>query len=108
MMEAEYLLLLGPGIPAWALPGASVDLNFAADLYYGGSPSSSLSVTRAQTVSSYATTVAGLLVPFAANTPRITDQGLLVEEARTNTALQSRDMTQAAWVKLNMAAALNA
>lgn len=37
-----------------------------------------------------------------------TDQGLLVEEARTNTALWSRDMTNAAWVKVGMGTALNA
>lgn len=47
-------------------------------------PGSLLTTTRAQTVSSYAANSSGLLIPFAANTPRITDQGLLVEEARTN------------------------
>ena len=92
----------------WVLPGASVDMDFALGLYFGGSLSSLLSTTRAQTVSSYATTSKGLLVPFAANTPRITDQGLLVEQGSTNTALHSRDMTQASWVAVNMTAALNA
>lgn len=92
----------------WVLPGASVDMDFALGLYFGGSLSSLLSTTRAQTVSSYATTSKGLLVPFAANTPRITDQGLLVEQGSTNTALYSRDMTQASWVAVNMTTALNA
>ena len=34
-------------------------------------------------------------------------RGLLVEEARTNVALYSRDMTNAAWVKSSITAALN-
>ena len=68
--------------------------------------SSLLSTTRAST--GYAQMASGLLVPFAANQPRITDQGLLVEEARTNDAVQSRDMTQAAWVTVGMGTAKNA
>ena len=94
--------------PAWVLPGATVDMNFATSSYFGGSLASLISCTRAQTVSSYATTASGLLVPFAANTPRITSLGLLVEQGSTNTALHSRDMTQASWVAVNMTAALNA
>lgn len=35
----------------------------------------------------YAETRAGKLVPFANGVPRITDRGLLIEEARTNFAL---------------------
>ncbi len=66
----------------FTLLGASVDMNFAAGAYFGGTVATMTSTTRAS--SGYAQTAAGLLVNFAANTPRITDQGLLVEEARTN------------------------
>lgn len=47
--------------------------------------------TRAST--GYAETVAGVLVPFASGAPRITDKGLLVEEARTNVATDSNAMS---------------
>lgn len=39
------------------------------------------------------------LIPFAPNVPRITDKGLLVEEARTNLLLRSREFGNASWVK---------
>jgi len=76
--------------PSWVLSGASIDMDFANGNYYGGSTSTLLSVTRAQTVTSYAQTSAGTLTAFAANTARITDQGLLIEEARTNITPQSQ------------------
>ena len=90
---------------------SNVDFNFVGNsVIVNGSPSSFsslLSVTRAQTVPSYAATLAGLLVPFDANIPRITNQGLLVEESRTNDALWARDLTNAAWTKVNMTTAHN-
>jgi len=55
------------------------------------------SFTRAST--GYAQTLSGLLVPFASGVPRRTDKGLLVEEARTNVALQSQTMSSATWAK---------
>lgn len=87
--------------------------NFATSQYWVKGPgyvpvTSLISTTRAQTVTSYATDSSGLLIPFAANTPRITSLGLLVEEARTNSLLRSRDMTNASWVKVGMGTALNA
>lgn len=86
MLNTNALALAAVGsIASRVLSGASLDLNFATNSYYpGGSAASALSTTRAQTVPSYAQTSSGLLVPFVADTPRITDQGLLVEEARTN------------------------
>lgn len=72
-------------VPGWILSGASTDLDFADSIYYdgsGGTLSSMISTTRAST--GYAQTAGGILIPFASNVPRITDQGLLVEEARTN------------------------
>jgi len=53
----------------------------------------------------------GLLIPSVTNTPRIEYgpggdvYGLLMEASRTNQILQSRDFTNAAWVKTTMTAA---
>lgn len=100
------------GDPAWVLKGASLDMDFANGRSFvrNGSKgfTSLLSCTRAQTVNSYALNSSGILVPFAANALRITDLGLLVEQASTNLCLWSRDMTNAAWVKVTMTAALTA
>lgn len=43
----------------------------------------------------------GIFVEFAPNTPRITDRGILREEARTNQILWSDDFANAAWGKTN-------
>lgn len=107
-------VLFGGGCPVKAgSTCASVDANFAANKFFVNGigfvpPSNLFTVVRAQTVNSYATDTAGNLIPFAANTLRITNQGLLVEEARTNDALWARDLTNAAWVKVNTTTALNA
>lgn len=67
------------------------------------------STTRAQTVSSYCTSTDGLLAAVNANVMRLCNgNGALIEEARTNSALWARDMTNAAWVKVGMGNALNA
>lgn len=53
----------------------------------------------------------GLLIPSVTNTPRVEYDtsgnalGLLMETARTNSALWSRDFTNAAWVKVDITAA---
>lgn len=56
----------------------------------------------------------GLLQVAVGGTPRFTydfktlaAQGLLIEEARTNKVLWNRDLTNAAWTKTNVTAALN-
>lgn len=77
--------------PAWVLKGAAIDLDFANQRYYKGSPTGSLSISRAS--NGYAQTSAGLLVNFANDTLRITNQGLLIEEARTNLCKQSADFS---------------
>jgi hypothetical protein len=72
-----------------------VAMNFAVATYSVGQPSlpyyrdSLITTTRAQTgagiaPTSYATDTSGNLQAFAANAPRITNQGLLVEAAATN------------------------
>ncbi len=91
--------------------GPLVDLNFLQSTYtvrasaFNSTAIPALTVTRASV--GYAETAAGVLVPFASGEARITDKGCLVEEARTNVALWARDLTNAAWVKTNLTAALS-
>lgn len=81
----------GGGRPGWVLPGSTVDLYFSQGLYYGGNLTDLLSTSRTSTA--YAQTLAGLLVSFPANTLRVTDQGALIEEARTNSQTYSVPIT---------------
>lgn len=81
----------------WWLAGASIDLDFRDGLYYDSSKAPGtavvtdyLSCTRAS--SAYAKTSAGALSSFATNTLRITDLGLLVEDARTNALTNSQSL----------------
>jgi hypothetical protein len=62
-----------------------------------------LTVTRAS--EGYAQREDGIWVNFASGAARRTDKGLLVEGARTNRALHSRDLTQAAWTATNVTVA---
>lgn len=75
-----------------AYPGANIDLNFSTGLFYGtASPTAVLSVTRASPAITYASDSSGSLIPFAANTLRITNQGMLIEpSAATNVVVQSQ------------------
>lgn len=75
---------------AWMLPGAAVDLDFAGGRYHGGALASLLSCTRVS--AGFAADSGGGLVPFAAHALRITDKGLLIEEARTNLVVQSQTL----------------
>lgn len=68
-----------PGWLAHAL--AALDMDFAGGRYFG-KQLGDLTVTRAS--AGYAQDQAGSWQNFAANTPRRTDRGLLVEMARTN------------------------
>lgn len=63
---------------------------------------SSVSFARAS-VGWYQPTV-GLLFETASGAPRLGDRGFLIEGARTNAALHSRDLTNAAWTKTNVTA----
>ncbi len=67
--------------PGGFFPGATLDMNFAQSRYLGATPSS-MTVTRAST--GYAEDQSGVWTSFGNNEPRITNKGLLVEEARTN------------------------
>ena len=69
------------------------------------SPASLLSASRAST--GYAQWADGHWLSFASNQPRITDQGLLTEQAATNLALWCRDLTNANWTPSNVTTALD-
>lgn len=77
----------------WWLDGAAVDLDFQTPRYFDGADNADvttlLSCSRASI--GYAQTVAGTLTQFPANELRITDQGLLIEDARTNLILRSQE-----------------
>lgn len=87
----------------WWLSGASIDLDFRNGRYYDSSLSALkrplaavsdyLSCTRASI--GYAKTAAGTLMQFTNNVLRLTDLGLLVEDARTNYAA-GQDITNGA------------
>jgi hypothetical protein len=78
------------------MPNASLDWDFANSRYFGA-PITSLSLTRASTA--VASDTAGVLFSFGSNVLRITDQGLLIEEARTNLVLRSQEFDNASWSK---------
>jgi hypothetical protein len=74
----------------------AVDLNFLTGAYtVNARPQFYLTCSRASI--GYAQTVAGTLTQFAANQLRITDQGLLVEDARTNVLVYSQAFEDAQW-----------
>ncbi len=86
----------------------TIELGFAAGYYPSQPCPSALSCLSAITDAGYAQWRDGHWSYFAANAPRVTDQGVLVEGPSENLALWSRDMTNAAWVKTNATAALTA
>lgn len=96
-------VLLGQGLFE---PNASLALDFTTGRYRNGTGGYSspdfaslpgLTVSRASV--GYAETSDGTLVQFGTNVARITDKGLLVEEARTNLLLRSQEFDNASWVK---------
>lgn len=92
-----------------ALAGYVVDLNFAAGSYDldDNTVYPLLSCVRASV--GYAQTVAGVLTPFAANQLRITDKGLLIEDARTNVVPASQTFDNATyWTPSNSSVTANA
>jgi hypothetical protein len=95
-------------VPTWILSGASVDCDFVNQRYWNCAIDQNFSIARAST--GYAQDDSGIWRLFPNNTLRIGGgNGLLIEEARTNLALWSRDMTQSGtWVAVTMTAALNA
>lgn len=85
-------LALLSGAPAWVLQGAAIDLDFANNRYWGGSPSSLLAISRASSATDLLPTSASgaSYNTFPSNVLRITSgKGLLIEEVRTNVLLNS-------------------
>lgn len=73
----------------WSLAGYGIDMDFAGNRIFGASTfASAITLTRAATA--YAQDLLGNWVAFASNVLRITDQGLLIEEARTQSIRNSR------------------
>lgn len=104
--SAQDFIEIAP--PAWVpKPTPAIDCNFALGAYYNCPLDKTFSVTRAST--KYCQWQSQLWMSVASGAPCITDQGWLIEEARTNLALWARDMTQSGtWVAVTMTAALNA
>jgi hypothetical protein len=78
--------------PTWVLSGASVDMDFADGNYYGGSPSTLLSITRASSATDLLPTSASNYAyhTFSNNQLVITTgSGLLILKAATNQLLNS-------------------
>lgn len=98
--------------PTWPLSASTMDLDFqynraAINTREAGLATGQLAITRA--TSGYAQlTSTGCLQTFPSGAFRQTDKGLLIEETRTNNALWARDMTNAAWVKVNVTTAQTA
>ena len=87
MARFDLGIAAGFGLDALAeagmLAGASLDMDFAGNRIYGASSfTSALAITRAST--GYAENAAGVWSSFASGALRITDKGILIEEARTN------------------------
>jgi len=72
-----------PPAPKKGVGGPAVDIDFAG----GGALPSGWAFTRSG--AGTALNQAGVIVPFATGVPRITDRGLLAEQARTNVLLNS-------------------
>lgn len=76
-------------------PGSSLALDFTAQKYQAAGsglardPSQLPGWSFSRTGQGYAERSDGTLVPFASGVPRITDKGLLIEEARTNVVFVS-------------------
>ncbi len=82
---------------------SGIELLFASGYYRSGVSVAALAslpgYSYTRTGAATAETAAGVVVNFAANVPRITDRGVLIEEARTNLLLRSAEFDNAAWTK---------
>jgi hypothetical protein len=110
---------MGPGLSGGGLryPGVYAALDFAGNHYelasrvYGNIANvPGWSFTRASTATYFGSdgllqTASSGAVRFAYNPVTLASLGILVEEARINICLWNRDLTDAAWVKVNTTAA---
>ncbi len=98
-------------VAPWAITtDATIDLDFENNRGFQGATVGTVSqfVNCARVLGGYAEDASGsVLYAFAANVPRITNKGLLFEGAKTNVVLWCRDLTNAAWTKTSVTAALD-
>lgn len=85
---------------------SSVLLDFAGTYFRSGtSQASTLTALDVLPITQAATTYApgtGTFASFAPNTPRVTNRGLLIGSAATNSFTYSNDFTNAIWLKTNL------
>ena len=83
---------------SWAIPGASLDLDFVhARAALSGVPAALAGLlSNSNSSGGYVTWADGHVALVSANTPRMSDLGLLCEMSSTNLALWSNDFTQSA------------
>lgn len=101
--------------PAWVMPGAAYDLDFAGKRYWNawisyaaqGSDPGCAVVGGPAEVQMWAPTTSGILQKFNTNTCRITDFGLWAENGTTNVCLQNRTMTNAVWTASSVTVSQN-
>jgi len=101
LTAAQRTVILSGG---WWFPGSALDLDFQLNrAAVNGNPAdtatSQLSITRATV--GMAQTSGGLWQSFASGAFRLTDLGLLVEEARTNVSLWNTKYSDSSWTKGN-------
>lgn len=103
--------------PSWVYPGSKFDLDFRNKRYWGGyadeksvteDKGSLLTDGGGYSSTCYTPQRNGILfVGGASSQNRITDLGYYQERGATNQALWARDMTNVAWVAVNVTAAKN-
>lgn len=91
-----------PTLAGLRYPQASFVLDFANNYYrgsgaQGSSPSALPGYNFTRALAAYAEDTAGNLIQFASGVPRITNKGVLIEESRTNLALQSDARGTSPW-----------
>jgi len=64
-------------------------------------PSTLRGYTFSRALAAYAEDIEGKLTLFPAGSPRVTNKGVLIEEARTNVLLRSQEFDNATWSKTN-------
>lgn len=81
----------GGGLPGWALVGAALDLDFQRGRFMSARKQRSFAdlFSFSRNSVGMAQKLDGSWETFAANEPRITDKGILIEEARTNVVKNS-------------------
>jgi hypothetical protein len=90
---------------ALAFMNSGVELEFTSNYYRKGinvasAPLSLSGFTYTRAGTATAPMANGSLLTFAANVPRITDRGILIEEARTNLLLRSQEFDNASWTAI--------